>query len=511
MIYDELYNFVNQALYKIRPNSTSETSSEVVNPANIDSGMSVGTTEMVSGAMQSTNFVTGTSGWKIDATGNVEFNNGTFRGSLSAVSGTFESIYTNSEDAITVDYGGSILLKEGGSINFTSVSAPVACVATLIEVAGNVDVGTHQYKVTYVNEAGETEFGTVSNTITVDSTHKQVALTDISISTSGSVTSRNIYRTKAGSSSYYYLAKINDNETTIYTDNVADSNLESWEANNLENDSFGKLFFDGIASLNLGSTNSFIGQNSGKETVAGNRNTAVGSNSLYSNTAGYLNTAVGYRSLYTTQSGQGDTALGANSLRLNTTGFSNTAVGSSSLDQNTIGYTNTAIGAGSLYSNTEGIGNTAIGVDALRTNLTGDYNVAIGSSAAREVTGNKNTIIGRRSLYNNSTGSSNVALGYYSGAYETGSNSFYVDNQDRTNIAGDKAGALLYGTFNSTPSLQTLHVNGRFLVRTTASDPQDATAGSRPAGTVGEIAFYSGKMYICTNAGTPLWEKISSS
>jgi hypothetical protein len=51
---------------------------------------------------------------------------------------------------------------------------------------------------------------------------------------------------------------------------------------------------------------------------------------------------------------------------------------------------------------------------------------------------------------------------------------------------------------------------GRMIVRTTASDPQHATPGSRPAGTVGEIAYYSGKWYGCTNAATPTWEKFTS-
>jgi hypothetical protein len=51
---------------------------------------------------------------------------------------------------------------------------------------------------------------------------------------------------------------------------------------------------------------------------------------------------------------------------------------------------------------------------------------------------------------------------------------------------------------------------GRMIVRTTASDPQHATPASRPAGTVAEIVYYGAKMYFCTNASTPTWEKITS-
>jgi len=60
-------------------------------------------------------------------------------------------------------------------------------------------------------------------------------------------------------------------------------------------------------------------------------------------------------------------------------------------------------------------------------------------------------------------------------------------------------------------STSTLTCTGRLIVRTTASDPQDATPASRPAGSVAEIAYYTGKLYFCTNAATPTWELITSS
>ena len=74
--------------------------------------------------------------------------------------------------------------------------------------------------------------------------------------------------------------------------------------------------------------------------------------------------------------------------------------------------------------------------------------------------------------------------------------------------AGGATGALALGAANT----DTISCVGRLIPRTTASDPQHVTAGSRPAGSVGEIAFYSGKLYLCTDAtpGTPVWEKITS-
>lgn len=106
--------------------------------------------------------------------------------------------------------------------------APGAPTAALISpaVAGNVDNGVHRYLATFVTADGETEAGTVSSVVTVvDKTvNGKVSLT--AIPTGGTlVTSRKIYRTAAGGSTYMLLATLADNTTTIYTDNTADSGL----------------------------------------------------------------------------------------------------------------------------------------------------------------------------------------------------------------------------------------------------------------------------------------------
>lgn len=53
-------------------------------------------------------------------------------------------------------------------------------------------------------------------------------------------------------------------------------------------------------------------------------------------------------------------------------------------------------------------------------------------------------------------------------------------------------------------------MTGRLVLRTLASDPLDATPGNRPAGSVAEIAYYTGKLYLCTNAATPTWELVGA-
>ena len=106
--------------------------------------------------------------------------------------------------------------------------APGAVTAALAgtPAAGNVDDGAHRYLATFVTADGETEAGVVSDAVTVSdkTTNGQVELTAIPLGGS-LVTSRKIYRTAAGGSTYLLLATIADNTTTTYTDNIADSGL----------------------------------------------------------------------------------------------------------------------------------------------------------------------------------------------------------------------------------------------------------------------------------------------
>lgn len=247
------------------------------------------------------------------------------------------------------------------------------------------------------------------------------------------------------------------------------------------------------SSIDLGASNDLFLQTSGGKVgigttapsvaldVVGSINIPTGSAYMYNG----LNiiTAQTDRSDYffgngagnSTMTGSDNTAIGFYVLYPNTTGYSNVAIGSHVLESNTTGYANVAIGSsgsglGALGANTIGNSNVAIGQKAAWANETGNYNVAIGVGA----------------LYSN-IGSSNVALGYMAGKYETGSNAFYVDNQSRGNTAGDKAGALLYGTFDATPANQTLKINAKI------------TAGS--ATNKGTVALVGGTATVTVNTG----------
>jgi hypothetical protein len=92
--------------------------------------------------------------------------------------------------------------------------------------AGNVNVGTHSYKTTFIFPGGgETVPGLVSNVVNVAGVASQVNLTAIPLGPSGATT-RKIYRTVAGDTGAYKLAlPIAHNTATTATDDVADGSL----------------------------------------------------------------------------------------------------------------------------------------------------------------------------------------------------------------------------------------------------------------------------------------------
>lgn len=178
------------------------------------------------------------------------------------------------------------------------------------------------------------------------------------------------------------------------------------------------------------------------------------------------NTALGTSALTGTLTTlAGNVAVGYEAIKIATSGTGSTAVGYRALVALTGAQGNTAIGYEALKTVISSGNNTAVGYQTL-TLTTGASNTAIGYLAGGTLsTGATNTALGSRALGNNATGSGCVAIGFFAGRYETASDAFYVDNQDRTNTAGDKAKALCYGVFAAAAANQTIRFNvGRFQI-----------------------------------------------
>lgn len=112
------------------------------------------------------------------------------------------------------------------TLDFKSIpTAPTAASGA----AGNVNVGTHSWTVTFLINNGETAPSVKSNILTIVTSAKQVNLTGIPTGPAGT-TGRKIYRTVAGDTgNHLFVGTISDNTTTAFTDNIADASLGAAE------------------------------------------------------------------------------------------------------------------------------------------------------------------------------------------------------------------------------------------------------------------------------------------
>lgn len=109
-----------------------------------------------------------------------------------------------------------------------SVPTPAAPAGALT-ASTNLGIGAYKYAVTFVDEVGETVPGTQLN-ITTTTGNQAVNLTAIptgpaSTSTIPLTKKRNIYRTAVGGAQLKFLATLNDNTTTTYSDTTVDGSL----------------------------------------------------------------------------------------------------------------------------------------------------------------------------------------------------------------------------------------------------------------------------------------------
>lgn len=228
----------------------------------------------------------------------------------------------------------------------------------------------------------------------------------------------------------------------------------------------GSVFNYGAGSIN---TNTAFGDLALVTNSTGSSNTAFGNSVLKLNTTGGRNQAYGFNAMNINTTGSSNSAFGTFALLGNVVGNDNSAFGDGSLQNNTAGL-NCAFGSASMFSNTTGTQNTGLGYGALQSKTTGDENVAVGCVAlGLKTSGNSNVAIGRGAGFNNLTGSANVFIGYQAGTWETGSNSLYIDNATRTNLADGKVKALIYGVFDSAVANQRLTINGNVGITTPAT------------------------------------------
>jgi hypothetical protein len=255
-----------------------------------------------------------------------------------------------------------------GNLEFTPLPISGAPTVALAGAAGNLSNGTYKYEVAFVTSTGVSTVGTASAPITVidNTTNGQITLSNIPISTSGfSVTGRRIYRTQANGSTYTTLTTINDNTTTVFTDNIADTTISGAAVPNAYTSATGWILNNGnrVANFSSGGGNVYLGTNAGA-----------------SDTSGISNTFVGYVAGQAITTGLGDSAFGQNALSNSSTGNYNTALGFDAALNSTTGSQNTLIGTFTAVSGTTGAANTVVGYDSLPSNTTSSFNTIFGAA-----------------------------------------------------------------------------------------------------------------------------------
>lgn len=157
----------------------------------------------------------------------------TLAGSTFSTIASAQSVFTAGVRVAAAEYQNHIFVGNGGVIPYKyngtdwtrhGVYPPTTTMTVATSSAG-VLTGDYNYKLVYVNsQSVESDVGPVTATHTAGSTRILISAIPTAPQSFG-VSSRRLYRTVAGGSTFKRLTTINDNTTTTYEDNIADGSL----------------------------------------------------------------------------------------------------------------------------------------------------------------------------------------------------------------------------------------------------------------------------------------------
>lgn len=153
---------------------------------------------------------------------------------------THEADFTTTSDVKTglsgdtirfVDYNDKCYFCEGGRPQVYDGTAvldvgvdPPATAPTISPTGTGSITGAYYAKVTYVNDDGAESNASAASTVANASSDAQFDWSSIPTGPTGTA-KRKLYRTKAGDNVYFFVATIEDNTTTTYTDTTPDGDL----------------------------------------------------------------------------------------------------------------------------------------------------------------------------------------------------------------------------------------------------------------------------------------------
>lgn len=236
------------------------------------------------------------------------------------------------------------------------------------------------------------------------------------------------------------------------------------------------------------STNTFVGQASGRFTSNGYGNVFVGDHAGYKNVTGLGNTFIGFEAGKANEHKGGNTYVGWKSGVNSLGGEHNTFMGAEAGSRNTSGSSNTAVGSEAGQLNETGNFNVFVGASAGTYCTNGLYNTYVGSSAGHyNVSGVCNTYLGTATGSISSIGSYNVFIGYEAGLWEAGSHKLYIAdgpyNEDVLIYGDFEAGRIGLGTLDPQRQLHIVGDNPRILIEASSVSPEINFKNTDDAGT----------------------------
>jgi len=417
--------------------------------------------------------------------------------------------------AYRVDVQGTTLVDSTvsvqGAFNINPLAAPPSIAGYTLSAGTSLGVGRYYYFVTYVTAIGETNAG--SNLIVGTTTgNTTVNLTGIPVSSDPRVTARKIYRTKVGGTSdnQFFLATINNNTTTTYTDSIADASLTGLGLQAYKINTTARYFtVSGVQGMVIDQNLTALGRNAGNAIITSNatavRTVLIGANAGQNITTGTSNVIVGVAGGNVT-TGSDNSLFGDLAGYNLTIGYGNVIVGAQAGRFLNSGYQNIYIGqgAGSYLTNgstqvTTAFQNIAIGRNVRLSTINDSNSIIIGDTALG--LGSNTTVLGNSSTTFTSIPAGNMTVG---GTTNAG---YKLDVQGTTRIQSNL-------TVSSDIIVGTDNITNAWIAYTPIWSSQGGTQPNLGDGTItgfykkiGKTVFVRVKLNfgVTTTGGTGAW------
>lgn len=279
-------------------------------------------------------------------------------------------------------------------VDFDAVAQPTTAPGlALIASAGNINVGTHYYRITYKTAVGETQLntgtGATTTYIVTDAGHAQVTVT-LPVSSDYRVTHVCIYRAVTGNIYYNDVKKVGEvaNGVTTFVDNIADSSRTGVNSFARSNTTNRFITVDGSPSMFVSSTDTYLGYRAGEGailgTAGGGENTFFGA-SVGTNPLGTKNVAIG--TSVSVGSSDSSVLIGHSAGGIGTNFYNGIIMGRNTAFWNTYNMNSVILGGakGTTYYQASYI--TNVGMESLSSITTGANSVVVlGAFSARNLT-----------------------------------------------------------------------------------------------------------------------------